>query len=99
MQFAPNLRWCISESNYIKLYIAATSASWQKTTKKHFKRHSTSDLVFLTLKILRESYYKQVMMVYCLSYEISLLFKVWIYDGILFKDYILLSQVSKSENS
>lgn len=39
------------------------------------------------------------MMVYSLSYEITLLFKVWIYDGIHFKDYILLSQVSESEDS
>lgn len=99
LQFTPNLRWCISESNYIKLYVAATLASWQKTTKKHVKRGSTSDLVFLTLKILHESYYKQVMMVYSLSYEITLLFKVWIYDSIHFKDYILLSQVSESEDS
>lgn len=75
---------------------------WQadrKQPKKHVKRGSTSELVFLTLKILHESYYKQVMMVYSISYEITLLFKVWIYDGIHLKDYILLSQVSKSEDS
>lgn len=81
LQFTRNLGWCISESNYIKLHIAGTLASWEKTTKKHLKRGSTSDPVFLTLKILHESYYEQVMIVYTLRYEVY---------------YILLSQVSRS---
>lgn len=52
--------------------------------KKHFKRGSTSDPPFLTLKILHESYYKQVMILYSLRYEVYC---------------ILLIQVSESEGS
>lgn len=84
VQFTSNLGLYISESNYIKLYVAAALASWEKITKKHFKRGGASNPVFLTLKIHHGNCYKQVMVLYSLRYEVY---------------YVLLSQVSKSKDS